>query len=719
MIREYIKSNKGASLVMVMFYMMILIMLGTTIMALGLSNFKMKLMDEDVKTSLYIAESGLEEAHAIIELEVKNAIDYGNYIVEDNWEKKVDEDYYTYLDTLENTKIDKVKLEEKMEDWFEDAYKEYLTTEIVGKPFDKMTIEEINNGEAPGNYDKELIDKILNASYMYDLTLDVPILEIDKFSGDIFHMKVISTYTPSEGLEKKVSQRFSIKLANKNENYKMPESYFVQYDTNQYNLQELGASGFTDNAITAMGDIIFNQSSKVSIKGNLHANGKNHGILINNGTIEVNKDNYELINNKVSTAKDIRIDGDNINTNFNTNIFCDSLVISEDSNNSKLNIGSVVGSSTDKYRLFTKDDLELNGMTSHINIYGSYYGFSDGSELITEHDSSSAIVINSMDLGEVGGSSLTITGEESKEYKFDDNTTLSDGILIYGTTSIDNLYDENKLNKRSYQTGESVSIIGNYISYTDLVKEYLDDKDNYSYNPYYYFYNDVENLELFFADSYNGEELKVFNSSGKSKTSIIKEVSNNSTGLLTVNGVTLGVDKILHTTGVYVSGGVINNKFQDSYSIERSKISDEYDVMTADGSISLTNEPPNIVNEIYEDEEGNIGLAYINVENTNPITIDNSKPSTITIPSDKEIYGIIISKGDINIKGTIKEFKGVIATQGDIYFEGSGDKHIIYNKEVELIVAKETLNFEDDSNEFETYKNYSDLIELHGWKIEK
>lgn len=719
MVNKLIKSNRGSSLVMVIFYMMVLTMLGTTILSLGLSNFKMKLMDEDVKASLYIAESGLEEAHGIIELEIKNAIDYGNYIVEDNWRRKIDEEYYTYLDDFGNMHIDFERLEEKMDEWFEDAYKEYLTTDLEGKPYGEMTSDEINNSIKPGNYEEKLLDKIANTSYLYDLSVEIQESEVEEFIGDASNFKIISTYSPIDGIEKKLSQRFSIKLANKNETYKMSEPYYIKYDTKLYSLDELEGAGFNNNVITAMGDIIFNQNSNVYIQGNIHANGQNHGVLINNGSIEISKDSYNNTSHKLSTAKDIIINGDNINANFNTNIFCNSLIISENSRNSVLNVGEAGGDVANKHRVFTKDDLELNGVSSHINIYGSYYGFSDGSDLYAEHDNSSAIVINSIDIGELEGSSLTITGDESEEYRFDDNTRLDDGILIYGTTSIDNLYNENRQNKREYQTGESVSIIGNYIAYTDSARNHLSDKDNYLYNPYYYFYDDSDSLEILFADKYNGEDLKVFNSMGKSKTSIIKEVADSSTGILTVNGVNLNEAKIIHTTGAYVSSGSIGNYFNDASNVKRVKISEEYNKMTGAASISIGDLPINIVNEVFVDEEEKIKVVYINLENSAPVTIDNFDSTTIKIPEDKEIYGMIISKGDIIIRGTIKEFNGIIASQGNIYFEGSGEKNIIYDKDIQVTVTKETLDFERESNELETYKKYSDLIEVSGWQIER
>ncbi|WIF94520.1 pilus assembly PilX N-terminal domain-containing protein [Caminicella sporogenes] len=698
MIRKYINSNKGSSLIMIVFYMMILMMLGSTIMSLALTNFKMKLVDEDVKKSLYLAESGLEEVHAIIELEVKNAVDYANKKLEDNFDKLKEE--CTYTDDNGKKIVDKIRLQQKLSQLFETSYKNYLTTRIEGKP-------------PEGNEKEKLIEKINNASYLYNVSIDIS--EVDEFSSnsDTLSMKITSTYTPIDGIEKSISQRFSIKIPNKDDKYKMNKPYYKQYDTKLYNLNELKAKSFTDNVLTAMGDIIFKQSSKVTVNGSVHAGGKNNGrgIVIKSGTVCINKDNNDDTIDKISTPKNIEIDGKNIKANFNADVFCNTLEITKNSSNSSLIVGSFEKGESNKFRVFTEDDLELNGISSQINIYGSYYGFSDGSSLTSTHDDSSAIIINSIDIGEQGGSSLTITGEKSENNEF------KNGILIGGTSYIDSLYKKNEKrdeNKKEYQTGESVSIIGNYIAYTDSANKYLDDREKYEYGDYYYFYTDKDSLKLKYVDKFDGKDLKVFNGAGKSKTSIIKEVAKNSDSILNVKGVNLPKDKVIHTTGIYISNGKVDNKFNDSlYNTMKEAIVNKYNEATKTTQV-LLEYPSKLVNEIVK-EDNTIKLVYIN-NGSNPITIGNYG-KTINISSDREVYGLIINKGDIHISGQIN-FKGIIASEGSIYFEGSGDKIITYAKDVEVKIVEESLGFENESD-ISSYKNYSDLIEVRGWKIEK
>lgn len=77
---KYLKSEKGSTLAMLLIVITILITLGVAILSATAAGFRFKVMDNRQKTAFYISEAGLEEAYAYLGEEVENAMNYARQV---------------------------------------------------------------------------------------------------------------------------------------------------------------------------------------------------------------------------------------------------------------------------------------------------------------------------------------------------------------------------------------------------------------------------------------------------------------------------------------------------------------------------------------------------------------------------------------------------------------------------------------------------------------
>ncbi|MBF8982642.1 pilus assembly PilX N-terminal domain-containing protein [Lutibacter sp. B2] len=714
---ELLKKQDGSTLVMVLIYMTILSMLGITILSVSLTNMKMKLVDQKVKKSFYGAEAGIEEAHARIEKQVKEAIDYGDKVVEKNLEYLKEHDY-----TYESKKykdeegiIQQEELKDDMGTWFEEAYKEFLNSKVTPKD---ISILDIDDKSYEYNY---LIDILAANNYQFRNIVTINEDDITKFSesSNTFDIIVHSQNSSSDDIKKQISKKFSIKIPkyNPTTDETVDESYYkpvyVSRDTKYlYNLDMIEASGFTDNAVTAKGDIILEEGAKVTIHdGHVYAKGN----IIEKESTEEKKGNL-TVNGNTMTQKDILTDGAYTSMNFNGDVYCKTLKISENSSHSSLQVGTKADNINQKFRVFTEDDLELNGDNSSIEIYGSYYGFTDGSlETTDSDDESSAIVINSKDIGK--GSTLTITGEESSNNEF------TDGIIIGGTAYLN-------FTNKPYQTGESVAIHGNYLGYTkgilNLNNEIFSiDKYNYAFKDYNFSeYNYVDakgnkiNIDL--ADTYNDSKTTLY---AKDKGRILGKLSETKPFTIQTggkNGIDLGTDTIIYATGAYITKDKMkaDKIAYGDYGTLKYDLKNEYDTKTTDKDISYSSEF--IKDEATINKEDN-AICYINNNDVAIVGENGSAPKGISNVyrvgsnfNSNNIKGIIITDGNVYISGEVT-FRGIIAAKGNIIFTDNNQKNIYLDNKVEIKKIEEVVGISNDVN---TYSKYSSLIETSSWKTE-
>lgn len=199
--------------------------------------------------------------------------------------------------------------------------------------------------------------------------------------------------------------------------------------------KKLNLDSFVKYAIVGNKGISVAASSHFTLNGNAFA-GYKDGFKVNaGGTANINSGNLLV------TSGNIVVENGTLTAGNNSKIWCENLKTVDKAgatSGSAININS--GSNT-----HVKDDLELNGDNSDVNIAGNYYGYGYVSINGTERlNPSSAIIINSKN------SSLNFTNLNK--------------LLVAGRAYVDYLSlasNGNGVNvPEGYDTGESVSFIG-------------------------------------------------------------------------------------------------------------------------------------------------------------------------------------------------------------------------------------------------------------------
>lgn len=160
--RNIIMSTKGSAMFLVLIAISLISLVGTTVLSLSVTNFKMKTIDRRVKTAFYLAEAGVEEVYSVIIKEIQKAVDIGNMEVEAR-----------LLAQLEDQPLSAT--EKNMH--FQEAYKNYINNNLV---------RSINN------YEYTVLDVSLNAT-----APKVKIVEVKDFSNnsDQFILGIEITHT--------------------------------------------------------------------------------------------------------------------------------------------------------------------------------------------------------------------------------------------------------------------------------------------------------------------------------------------------------------------------------------------------------------------------------------------------------------------------------------------------------------------------------------------
>lgn len=400
-------NQRGSTLVMVMIVMMVLLLLGTTILSLAYSNYKMKKINSQDTASFYLAEAGLEEAYAMIGSMVDDAIEKGNEEVAKVYTEEFIRNYIEYDEETDQEYIDEDRLMEDQGKTFKEAYKSYLLSRLK-EDLENIALYQLSSyGEGTPRI----------------------IIHTDKeslhFENEILTIPLRSTYMKNH-IKKTLDATYEISVP----------KYQGQYYLTTY-VKNIPQNVVWMKSMAIDGDLVV-EEGKVEINGDLYVKGREDG---RQGIVVRGKDTKLTIRGAAISQNNIQNQGENTDIQIQGNVYVKNCIIHENAENAWIEVQS--GEQGMDGSVYTMDDLELSGIKSHITIAGSYYGISDGSHAATE-DHSSSIVINAEDLGEEGGSTLSIAKE----------------VLIFGSSFI-KLVGEQK-----YQTGESISIKGNYRAYS-------------------------------------------------------------------------------------------------------------------------------------------------------------------------------------------------------------------------------------------------------------
>lgn len=722
------KVKKGSSLVMVLIIMSILSILGTAILSVTLSSYKMRKMNGTLKTNFYGSEAGLDKAYGIIGKVVDAAIEAGN--------NKVQEEEVKLKDTIESEKLkvlagdtsdlkfvneDGSVKEEEIKKFqnntFQTAYKEHIKENLKSKLEDTDEYEFDRNGAG---------EKFNTDGTKPSISSNIP----EKFTDDNkIEIELTSTFKHDD-LAKQVQAIYEITV---------PAYKSVYYIEN--NIIKIPENLAFLKGIAVDGDMKID-GSQVAVDGDIFVKGTNVG---ENGAIKDTK-NFEsgiilegsqsqvTIKGELSSAQNIFLKGNQSNLTVEGDAYVRNAIIDGNAQKSNLNLSKasdLTGS------LFTMDDLELNAEKSHINIAGGFYGVSDGS---ASHESnhSSSIIVNADDIGEEEGSSIEIQTQED-----------GDKVLIAGSSYIQ-LY-----NNEEYQTGESVSIKGNYKAYTmpltnENARNEKNDKSLHESNikfeykdPLILITNYLNNIE----DDSDDEPLDVFDKSYYFKAYNDEYEYDDDYKLnLGGSGIKIKEDKILSAAGAVLCTSDKNTKNKilvGKYSIDapqevitkgnelkrnifymgNSNISDTdlASTSTLKQRVKYSNQNSMVQGMVDFDSikdknpQGIIGkdddVILLNKDTSKTYVFASEGANTSSITADKEVVtvekqaddiaefrGIIITAGDVYFCGKI-DFKGTIICGGNLIFKDSSLTEITYDEEyVKTLIG---YNYEDFKNIFQ------------------
>lgn len=459
------KKKKGSTLMMVMAVMAILMISGTAILSLSLSEYKYRGIEQSKKMSLYASEAGINEAYNKMQEYVNNAIEQGNKAVEayngdlsgllDSEIGKISNNSATTSEYIKNIvwsnedkktiisySINEEKINEDRKAVFIKGY-HLNSLDVLG--YDDYILNNTDNAETTS-----LVSMIKKADYGVKSGDSISITPQISSNSGLMPLKVEldSKYT-TNSIQRELKVTYYINEAEYNKKYdipsqmiRLPKAGFSKALMVGKNMKLQSGAKLIAAGSSINGDVTKKYNSDIYVAGD-----NSTGITLE-GNNELN------VNGNIATYNNIELKGENNNLSvISGNLYAKNFFIDENSSNSSVELKNNGGSTRDG-SLYTLDDFEINGSKSKINIGGDYNGVSDGSSgsvdsngYHNDPDNSSCLVVNTEDIGVTEGSSLTI----------------NKNVNIAGTSYITLAGD------KKYQTGESVSVKGNYVAYTSTL----------------------------------------------------------------------------------------------------------------------------------------------------------------------------------------------------------------------------------------------------------
>ncbi|HEE9845421.1 hypothetical protein [Clostridium perfringens] len=752
---SYSKKRKGATLAYVIVVLAIIAVIGTAIVSLSLTNYKAMIVHGKKTQNLYMSESGLDKVQKALDILTAKAITYGNdAVAKEDASLSAEEDLKSGGNKTEDgyKKISSEK-EESQNKIFKKAYKEYIIKQLnpnseVSKN-EKVFLLQHNKVKFNNNLIKmaeEDKNKEKNEEGNYDITLiDINNKKVSNgssLSGSL-NFKTISDNDKNEEISLRLDSKFNVKESDGDKNYKDVSLTFnieVPDYNGAYKIEEFPLYNVCSNGLVVGENLNVGTGSTLNVDGGIFVSAnvvkekkftigsmvnkkEGEGVVINGGTLSVN-------NGSLVSKNDIRLGGEgsnlkvgceteeNKNNKSNLNLNDESKKAHSNLNNNlgvytgNLGInGNKIGFDKDvskgniisNYPVYAMNDLILNGEKSSINLNGGFYGINSNrsqDELTGKINNSSAIIVNTDDIG--NGSSIKI-GQEA---------------IIMGTAYINTTPE-------AYQTGESVSVKGNYIAYTV-------DNGNVEFK----YYNPLQLAKLDSVD----EKAKYFKDNIKNAkgtirldgislpdntTSIGATISNNEVKLnnknATLDNITdISINQVeKYEKAINYIGSLINTKNNDNSEIEfpDKEVRKIVDIKESDGKLTKA-------------------IIYIDSKNDKGGTL-TIKYGTSTEVRDNEINlgngigaGIIVTKKNVILDSKNLKFNGTIITAGNLDVKESKKFDLVYDDNIiKKIISQNYDSFKNlfrgqVCNNFITIKsqtNMSDntlnLVKTSNWKV--
>lgn len=713
------KKKKGSSLIFVLVTFSIITTFGFAVLSLTLISYQKRFVEATEKRSQYFSESGLDVTYGIIGNIVDEAIIQGNTavatymnylngengIIQQEKEKLKNAEKPNFPRQSDNMKsvyiqddgitVDEDYIKQQQNNEFQKRYKEYVVENIKdnwklednesAKDKDLTRIIPMSNDDYRSKYENQNqgiikpIVKIYNKDNE-NSEVQVAFNEVKNYRNTGKNQCILPLYLRSNFTEKNVRKTIVVGYDIVTPNYNAP--YYVSGNKFEW------PSVWNNKAFCIDGDL--------KIRGNFNVNGDIYvkGNDTDTGYEGINVINYNnsgvTFTGNVSTSKNFKISKPedsvtvpNIITVTNSIYAGGNVEVEEGADGSTLSVTNSI---------YTNNDLALDAKSSSASM-ANFYGISDIPEVKGNNEKkvSSCIRVNAEDVGT--GSSVTIS---------------SDAILM-GAAYI-------KTNDKTdpfYQTGESVSIRGNYRAYT----KYLTSEDAERKNEYYG--NDPknpkrslkkENVVIEYKDPLqlvtkyiDGTSLdEQWQDKSDYFTLYVNEHKNDvNNGLNLGAGITLPMDNsdekrpdknIVHKGAIIAGGNVYNGNYQPlDYSEDGTAL--EYEKKIAEKQRDFTRmvyemgdskdldtvyAQGKVVKSVYSSNPDVAQINFDKISNTigNEVT-KNSNSDIIYLNNDIDKDCVIVGKGAVNIPSGVQikldsegEGRGIIITRGNVYLCG-------------------------------------------------
>lgn len=497
-IRKLKKNNRGSTLALAMIAIAFVGVIATVVISMSVGNVTLKKVENSSKKTFYTAESALDELYTGLGMTCMDGMGHSYEQVLSNLVRQ-DETYsYNYMIDNEtaNYELKGLFINNVLADICEND-----GTAIVG-------------GSGVFEYvvpDTEAIMDTENLGKYILTTLNSYIKNVDAAKVKSFSKIQAYTEIPS-------SKSYYIYIKDVVVSYQNSTGYFadvtvdMEIEYPNVNIDFTGVNDlrtFDKFSIIADGDITFGDSSAVNV--NVNSN------IIAGRDIEVVKGSQVLFESKeveninVISVGSLVIQGDTSNPVKSrvdlskADLWGENIILSKnitESSGIDSTHGSIFQSGPDS-NVYIKDDLELNGKYSEVNILGDYYGYSyDGyTQNILVPASSSAIIVN---------------GQYSKL------SISSDKMVIGGHAYIK--FDEDSSIVSPYMMGEALSIIGDQQMY-NVLDEYIDDSGNVNIDNSFFAYTLLNSSEPYVLKNVDGTDYYYLNFSTKANvTKYVKAV---------------------------------------------------------------------------------------------------------------------------------------------------------------------------------------------------
>ncbi|MEG1870620.1 MAG: hypothetical protein RR192_01315, partial [Peptostreptococcaceae bacterium] len=425
------RKTKGSSMLLVIVIFGILSTLGVAMVGAAYGNYKLRIEENNRVKNLYSAESGIDEAYAKMNQVISEALDAG----------------ITVGNSMTSIRIQNNTFKKTFNDYILDNLKAQISGEYTVNGRNATVLCEVAEDENSG---------VVIATFKDGVEVEETIRNKK--------VKLISSYKDDNNKERIVSVSYDLSI---------PENYRTMGKADGEPSKVINYSLATDGNLAIINSI--GNKSYMKIQGDIWVQGTKSDKIADNPTIEKYSGGIKVGNTnvgflgEVNTTSSITVDGGEVNFNSNNsgvvnNVLAENIFLG---NLKSLDESSEIKVQGDKANVYLANDLVIGSSDAKVDIK-NFYGFNDlnvNSNINNEKEAreSSSIIINSM------------TWPKNKANINVGYINIKESAYIMGAAYI-------KIKADPYQTGESVSLKGNYKAYSSPAEgdynsgqyEYLD-----------------------------------------------------------------------------------------------------------------------------------------------------------------------------------------------------------------------------------------------------